>query len=114
VPVLDDNGNTVLLLHPVRTNTVARFGGDEFVVLLEGLECPADAECVAERVLQTARGCPLPPGMSTQPSVNVGVAIARNAALTAKLLISQADAAMYRAKHPGGGRFELFDAVAHS
>jgi diguanylate cyclase (GGDEF)-like protein len=89
-------------------DTVARFGGDEFVILLEDLNDDADAEAVAERVLQAARECPLPAELSAPPTASIGVAVTHRTDLSAETLVEHADQAMYRAKRSGGGRYEVF------
>lgn len=95
-------------------DAVARFGGDEFVVLLEDLDRVADAEAVAQRVLSAARDCPVAAGVSMRPSASVGVAFAWGADLAAEDLIAQADQAMYRAKRTGGGCYRVFDPVGQA
>ena len=93
------------------SDTVARFGGDEFAVLLEGLDDARDATRVAERIVSAFE---LPFTIAGEPrfgSASVGVVIADPAVPREPAeLLSDADAAMYRAKERGRGRFEVFDA----
>jgi diguanylate cyclase (GGDEF)-like protein/PAS domain S-box-containing protein len=90
------------------SDTVARFGGDEFVVLCEDLPSPQDAAHLAERILDSLRE-PFEIGSHELfTSATIGLALARENA-TAEGLIRDADAAMYRAKGRGRGRYELFD-----
>ncbi|RKS77530.1 diguanylate cyclase (GGDEF)-like protein [Motilibacter peucedani] len=97
------------------SDPVARFGGDEFVVLLEDLDDAAEAEQVAGRVLQTLRApLTLAAGARVRPSASIGIAVATGPDVTAEVLLSQADAAMYRAKHGGKGRVEVYDDSAHA
>jgi diguanylate cyclase (GGDEF)-like protein len=85
-------------------DTVARFGGDEFVVLCESLDHEGQANRVAERILETlAEDGDLP------LSASIGLAFDRGGALSALDLVGRADAAMYRAKAHGGDRVEVFD-----
>ena len=85
-------------------DTVARFGGDEFVVLCESLDHEGQATRVAERILETlAEDAELP------MSASIGIAFDRGGGLTALDLVGRADAAMYRAKARGGNRVEVFD-----
>jgi diguanylate cyclase (GGDEF)-like protein len=90
-------------------DTVARFGGDEFVVLVEVAD-EAEAEAVAGRILAKLSQ-PLTIGSLTlQVGVSIGAAIAGPTAEcdvveVATSLVRQADAAMYRAKQAGRGRY---------
>ena len=99
------------LLEIVRpSDTVARFGGDEFAMLCDGLTGPRDAARIAERIL----GCLAPPMENPHGeqavSASIGIAIADHPLSDANSLLRDADAAMYLAKRRGKGRFELFDA----
>lgn len=89
-------------------DSVARFGGDEFVVLLDDLPGAAEAEAVAARVLDGVRSCQLPPGMDSLLSASIGVAVAETPGTCAEVLISEADQAMYQAKRSGGDRYAVF------
>jgi diguanylate cyclase (GGDEF)-like protein/PAS domain S-box-containing protein len=91
------------------SDTVARLGGDEFVVVCEGLADPRDAVAVAERIAATIMQ---PVALADGPhhlSASVGIALADCPSATADSLLRDADAAMYRAKERGRGRYELFD-----
>jgi diguanylate cyclase (GGDEF)-like protein len=89
-------------------DAVARYGGDEFVVLLEDLPDAAGVEAVATRLLEVTRECELPAGLPVRPSASVGIAFTSDPAVSADTLISRADEAMYRAKRAGGDRYEVF------
>jgi diguanylate cyclase (GGDEF)-like protein len=92
-------------------DTVGRLGGDEFVVICEELDGPRAAIQVAER-LTVAVNQPLVLGEEEHfTSVSIGIALADSADADAQTLIRDADAAMYRAKERGRGRYELFDEV---
>lgn len=90
-------------------DAVARFGGDEFVVLLEDLHQSAEAEAVAGRVLDGVRTCEVPAEVAERPSASVGIAVTQDEGLSAESLIARADQAMYRAKRSGGNRYQLSD-----
>jgi diguanylate cyclase (GGDEF)-like protein/PAS domain S-box-containing protein len=91
------------------TDTVARFGGDEFVVLCDGVVSEAEALKLAQR-LAAALEEPLPvAGSPVYVSASFGVALAGPDSDAVNLL-SNADAALYRAKSLGRGRCVLFDA----
>ena len=79
-------------------DTVARFGGDEFVVVAEGVEDAASAERLANRVRQRA-AVPWIRGTRTiLMGLSVGLALTNNPRMTPESLIDEADQAMYRAK----------------
>jgi diguanylate cyclase (GGDEF)-like protein len=84
-------------------DTVARFGGDEFVFLFEGLTSVAEAVTIAERVREVASLPIKVGGRSEVLSVSIGVATAGDPAMSPDELIHQADGAMYHAKARGGG-----------
>ncbi|HEX4779058.1 MAG TPA: EAL domain-containing protein [Acidimicrobiia bacterium] len=90
-------------------DTVARFGGDEFTVLCEGVESPRDAVTIAQRLTE-GLAPPLPLGDSNVVMTpSVGIALATSRSDTPETLLRDADAAMYRAKERGRNRIELFD-----
>ena len=92
-------------------DTVARLGGDEFVVICEELDGPRAAIQVAER-LSAAVSQPLVLGEHEHfASASIGIALAQSADADPQTLIRDADAAMYRAKERGRGRYELFDEI---
>jgi diguanylate cyclase (GGDEF)-like protein len=90
--------------------TVARMGGDDFVVLCEDLESDLDAIRIAKRI-ESALGPPfvLPDNNELSVTASIGVAIARGGEVTPDSLLRDADVAMYRAKERGRDRYELFD-----
>jgi diguanylate cyclase (GGDEF)-like protein len=91
------------------TETVARFGGDEFVILCEGVASEHDATQIAERV-GAALAQPFVLGSEELfITASVGVALDSDSRATAESLIRDADAAMYAAKERGRARYEMFD-----
>jgi diguanylate cyclase (GGDEF)-like protein/PAS domain S-box-containing protein len=90
------------------SDTVGRFGGDEFVVLAEDLHTEDDAVHLAERILASLERPFHIDQHELFTSATIGLALAR-AGATPEALIRDADAAMYRAKAHGRGRYELFD-----
>ena len=92
-------------------DTVARFGGDEFVVVREGVRSAWEASRIGERLIQAVTGELPINGEDVYLSASVGVAVGASGD-TAEGLLRDADAAMYSAKDRGRGRVELFDAAA--
>jgi diguanylate cyclase (GGDEF)-like protein/PAS domain S-box-containing protein len=92
---------------------VARFGGDEFGILVDRLTDEEEAVAIADRVAG-AFSEPYPMGGADHfVTASIGIAVARPTGrepIDAELLIRDADAAMYRAKERGRGRCEVFDA----
>jgi diguanylate cyclase (GGDEF)-like protein len=92
-----------------RSDTVARFGGDEFGILVEDVRSEHDAIVVAEQIA----------GLFVQPfalgdrdhfvTASIGIAIADRTTASPDTLIRDSDAAMYRAKAQGRAGYELFD-----
>jgi diguanylate cyclase (GGDEF)-like protein/PAS domain S-box-containing protein len=93
------------------TDTVARQGGDEFILLLEDLQSVAQARQACERVLKQF-DLPIDLG-STQVDVgaSIGVALFPDDGQNIDELFGQADAAMYQAKAGGKKRLEYFTAA---
>ena len=86
------------------SDTVARIGGDEFVLLMEELRTPADGERIAEK-LREALCAPMALGEQILPlAASVGLAIFPDHANQGEQLLSMADAAMYRAKQAARGK----------
>jgi predicted signal transduction protein with EAL and GGDEF domain len=89
--------------------TLARFGGDEFVVLCDELASEGDAIRVAERV-QLALQRPFDLGAEDRVvTASVGIVVLGPEHREAEGLLRDADIAMYRAKESGPGRWEVFD-----
>lgn len=97
------------LLSSIReSDTVARLGGDEFVVLLPSIEHDRDATIVAEKILQTLN---LPfevAGHTISISGSIGIATYPAHGTDEKLLLINADIAMYHAKKGGRNNYRLF------
>ena len=90
-----------------RTDTVARFGGDEFTVLLEDLQDPDDPIRISEKILVELRQ-PFELGdRLVLLGASIGIAIASDSRQAPDALIRDADAAMYRAKAGGGAGYRL-------
>lgn len=90
-------------------DTVARFGGDEFMILLEDLGDEEAAKSVAERILDELRVTENINGYEIIVTASIGVAFNRGGANSTTDLLRYADAAMYQAKREGKGRYHIFD-----
>jgi diguanylate cyclase (GGDEF)-like protein/PAS domain S-box-containing protein len=89
------------------SDVVARFGGDEFVVVSQ-TDDEASAMALAERLLAAMRATNLP-GVTGEVSASIGVATSRRSLLDPERLVRDADAAMYAAKRAGRSRCAHFD-----
>jgi EAL domain-containing protein (putative c-di-GMP-specific phosphodiesterase class I) len=89
-------------------DTAGRLGGDEFIVICEGIRDLADLESVTERLREAARLSVNIDGTTLFASASVGCTLSRPEA-RADELVAEADTALYRAKLLGRGRCELFD-----
>ena len=93
------------------SDTVARFGGDEFAIVCENVDDIDQAIGIAERIVGAFEEPFIVDGEPRFGSVSVGVVVTEpGIPRGAAELLSDADAAMYRAKERGRGRFEVFDA----
>lgn len=91
------------------SDTVARFGGDEFVVLLEDMFSMREAERFANRILAKIQ---TPMDIQTQqliPSVSIGLALVEDPNVNVETVLGDADIAMFTAKEQGKGRVVTFE-----
>jgi diguanylate cyclase (GGDEF)-like protein/PAS domain S-box-containing protein len=90
-------------------DTAARLGGDEFTILVEGVDGVNDAIRVAERIAESLQ----PPfalnGQVAFTTVSIGIALSNPLQKQPADLLRHADLAMYRAKHKGKARYEVFE-----
>lgn len=99
--------------------TVCRFGGDEFVIILQNVLTISDVIDFAENILAQFRS-PIHIAKSIfYISTSIGIVITDDETIKPEELISQADIAMYEAKESGGGQYHVFYAdmykrIAHS
>jgi diguanylate cyclase (GGDEF)-like protein len=88
---------------------LARLGGDEFTMLLDRLHDGAEAVMIAQRVEQAFAAPFEVAGRRFNASASIGIATNLNSTDDAEILLSNADAAQYRAKQGGRNRTEIFD-----
>jgi diguanylate cyclase (GGDEF)-like protein/PAS domain S-box-containing protein len=95
-------------------DTVARFGGDEFTILLDGVASAVEATHMAERVLDVLAAPFTLERHEVFTSASVGIAVGSTAAEQPEVLLRNADAALSRAKVLGKNRYEVFDRAMHA
>ncbi|MDH3571578.1 MAG: EAL domain-containing protein, partial [Gemmatimonadota bacterium] len=94
-------------------DVVARLAGDEFCILVDGIENIGDATRVAERVQEELRAPFVLNGHRVFATASIGIATSTTGNARPENLLRDADTAMYRAKSSGRGRIEVFDAKMH-
>ncbi len=95
-------------------DTVARMGGDEFTILLPAIAKAEDAVLVAQKVVAALKKPVKVTQQELLVSVSIGISLYPNHGEDAETLLKNADAAMYRAKENGPGRFNFFTSVTNS
>jgi diguanylate cyclase (GGDEF)-like protein len=95
-------------------DTLARFGGDEFVILLEFVAGIADVIMVADRVQRRLEAPFKLNGREHRIAASIGIALSETGYTDARDAIRDADRAMYEAKRKGKGRFEFSDQSLYS
>ncbi len=88
---------------------VARIGGDEFTMFIEGVRDVLDASRVAERVHKQLAAPFAPEGQELYLTASIGIALSETGYARPDDLLRDADIAMYRAKQQGRSRAEVFD-----
>jgi diguanylate cyclase (GGDEF)-like protein len=97
----------------VEEDPTARIGGDEFVVLLDGVGDDSNSVRVAERIFEQLS---LPfdlSGHEVTISTSIGITVSTHGYTSAKNVLRDADTAMYRAKAAGKARYAMFDQRMH-
>lgn len=110
-----DTGDKVLQLVARRlqsavrdSDTVSRYGGEEFVVLLPEIHTAADAAVIADKLLAGISAPSRVREHRMSLSASLGITVYPEDGEEAATLINRADAAMYRAKRRGPGRYEFY------
>jgi diguanylate cyclase (GGDEF)-like protein/PAS domain S-box-containing protein len=91
-------------------DTLARWGGDEFVLLLPGLQDSDTAITVSQRCLDALKKPFVVEGQSLRVTASIGISAAPNSSAESEALLRNADTAMYRAKARGGDCFVMYTA----
>lgn len=109
------SGDTILRLAALRIRetvrreeTVARFGGDEFTVVLYNVEPPQEASRVAQKLLEVIRKPMAVGAREIVVTASIGISMYPGDATDAESLVKNADNAMYRAKERGRDNYQLF------
>jgi diguanylate cyclase (GGDEF)-like protein/PAS domain S-box-containing protein len=89
------------------SDTVARFGGDEFVVCCEDISHADEAVNMAQRILAAMRAPFHPDSDELRLATSIGIAFARHPGTTADELLREADRALYTAKRAGRDRYAV-------
>ena len=95
-------------------DTVARIGGDEFILLLPHLTIPADAIRIAERIRSSIALAFDLAGQEAVIGTSIGIALSSTGFEGPDEMVRDADTAMYQAKRAGKGRYEIFDPSMHA
>jgi diguanylate cyclase (GGDEF)-like protein len=105
--VLREVGNRIRK-HVREADSVARFGGDEFTILIPTLERAEDAARIAEKVLEHVREPIQIADRELCVTVSIGISVYPQDGEDAEALVMNADAAMYRAKDHGRDNYQMY------
>jgi diguanylate cyclase (GGDEF)-like protein len=93
----------------IRTSdTAARVGGDEFIVILSKIHSTEDARVIARRIIVSFRNVFYLKDREHSASVSIGISIYPRNGSDPEILMRNADTALYRAKERGGNTFQFY------
>lgn len=95
-------------------DTIARWGGDEFTVLLPEIKCKEDAAKIAQRILESLKPDLEIDGHHLHISSSIGIAIYPFDGRDSETLLKNADAALYRAKEQNRNNYQFYNSVMNS
>jgi diguanylate cyclase (GGDEF)-like protein len=95
-------------------DTLARFGGDEFAILISGMSDATDAVRVAQRIQDELKQPFVLDKNSAFATSSMGIALSSTGYDKPEDILRDADTAMYRAKENGKARYEVFDQAMHA
>ncbi|MBL8513768.1 MAG: EAL domain-containing protein, partial [Betaproteobacteria bacterium] len=93
-----------------QTDTVGRYSGDEFVIVVDGISQPADASEIARKIMTSVTEAHSLSEHDVIVSASIGIACFPNDGTDAGTLLKNADAAMYRSKENGRNQVSFFSA----
>lgn len=106
---------TARIQHTVRAeDTVARYGGDEFVVVVERVSDRRHAGSIANKIIEAVSRLTSINGLPISVSASIGIAIADKATDDPDVLVRHADEAMYNAKGSGSGLVRFYGTTSAS
>jgi diguanylate cyclase (GGDEF)-like protein/PAS domain S-box-containing protein len=95
-------------------NVIARFGGDEFVILINDLDHEDDAVRIADRLLRQLEPGYVIKGRNIHSTASIGIVTSDQSAESADAIVRNADVAMYEAKRAGRARSVVFSETMHA
>jgi diguanylate cyclase (GGDEF)-like protein/PAS domain S-box-containing protein len=95
-------------------DVVARFGGDEFAIMMAGIGAPSDAAGLADKIIAAMNGPFLIRNNAIRSTVSIGIALSEPDRLDAETMLARADLALYRAKAEGPGVHRFFTEAMES
>jgi diguanylate cyclase (GGDEF)-like protein len=96
------------------SNVVSRFGGDEFLILINDLKSARDATRIAERLLNSLAPSYIINSIELHSSASIGIVTSEQGALSAEDVVRNADVAMYEAKRSGRACSVVFNESMHA
>jgi diguanylate cyclase (GGDEF)-like protein/PAS domain S-box-containing protein len=93
------------------TDTVGRFGGDEFAIVASGIKDPADAAALAEKLIAAINTPFRIEGNDIHTAASIGIDLYSPGANDVETLLAHADVALYRSKADGRGIYRFFTAA---
>jgi diguanylate cyclase (GGDEF)-like protein/PAS domain S-box-containing protein len=96
------------------SDIVARWGGDEFTLLLPQVACAEDAAQIAQRILEVMQPAFNLEGYELYVTSSIGIALSPQDGTDAQSLLKNADAALYRAKDQGRNNYQFYNAAISS
>ncbi|WP_088891317.1 bifunctional diguanylate cyclase/phosphodiesterase [Leptolyngbya ohadii] len=96
------------------TDAIARFGGDEFTILLDGIASPDAATEIAQRIIHTLQACFSIEGREIFINTSVGIVFSSLTGDNTTEILRDADTALYQAKASGKGNYVVFNCTMHT